>query len=84
MVLSVEVDQFTNEKTLLIWLAYTFKTGGHQWMAHQEWLNFMAASEGCSYIEARSAVPELEPYAIKNGWTLDTRVYTREVELDGK
>ena len=84
MVLSVEIDQFTGDRTLLIWLAYTFKVGGHQWSDHQEWLNLIAAGEGCRFIEARSAVPELVPYAMKHGWTLETNVYRREVEVNGK
>jgi len=83
MVLTIEKDQFTLERTLLIWLAYTYEKGGSNWATHHEWLNFVALNEGCSYIEARSAVPELEPYAIKNGWEVETRVYRREVLQDG-
>tara|TARA_E500000331_G_scaffold341686_1_gene374462 strand:- start:198 stop:722 length:525 start_codon:yes stop_codon:yes gene_type:complete len=83
MVLSVEVDQFTADRTLLIWLAYTYDVGANNWVMHEEWLNDIAAGEDCSFIEARSAVTQMESYATSVGWTLDTRVFRKEVIEDG-
>lgn len=80
MVLSTERDQFTNERTLLIWLAYTYEKGGSNWISHSKWLNDIAVGEQCSFIEGRSAVPQLEPYALKHGWVIDTRIYRKEVD----
>ena len=77
LVLTIEVDRFTKDKTLYMWLAYTYRKGGHQWFAHKNWMNKMAQSFGCKNIEAQSAVPEMESYAVENGWKLDTRVYKR-------
>ena len=80
LILRVEVDQYTNDKTLLLWIAYTYEKGGHQWIAHEKWIEKVAKSFNCKYIEAQSNVPGFESYATKNGWNLDTRIYRREVE----
>lgn len=79
LILTIEVDQFTKDKTLLLWIAYTYKKGGHQWVAHEEWFNNLAKSAGCKYLEARSRVSEMESYTKKIGWELDTRIYRKEV-----
>ncbi len=79
LVLTTQLDPFTGDKTLLIWIAYTYKKGAHNWVRHVEWFEEIAQVLSCRFIEARSAVPELEAYALKHGWSLDTRVYLREV-----
>ena len=79
LVLTSQIDTFTNDKTLLIWLAYTYVKGTNNWLDHVEWFESIARNLGCRFIEARSAVPKMEAYALRNGWSLDTRIYTREV-----
>ena len=79
LVLTTQIDTFTNDKTLLVWLAYTYIRGTSNWLDHVEWFESVARTLGCRFIEARSAVPKMEAYALRNGWSLDTRVYTREV-----
>ena len=83
LVLTTEIDTFTNDKTLLIWIAYTYVRGANNWLDHVEWFETIAHNLGCRFIEGRSAVPRMEAYALRNGWTLDTRIYTREV-FDGR
>ena len=80
LILAVEVDQFTKDKTLLLWIAYTYKKGGHNWLAHNDWFNNLAKEAGCKYLEARSRVPEMESYTRTIGWELDTRIYRKEVK----
>ena len=80
LVLTVEVDTFTKDKTLLLWIAYTYNKGGHEWLAHDEWFNDLAKNAGCKYLEARSRVLEMESYTKKIGWELDTRFYRKNVE----
>ena len=80
LVLTIEVDAFTKDKTLLLWIAYTYEKGGHEWLAHNEWFNNLAKDAGCKYLEARSRVSEMEPYTKKIGWKLDTRIYRKDVE----
>jgi len=79
LILTVEVDQFTKDKTLLLWIAYTYNKGGHEWLAHEEWFDNLAKQAGCKYLEARSRVPEMESYTKKIGWELDTRIYRKKV-----
>ena len=83
LVLTTEIDTFTDDKTLLIWLAYTYIRGPNSWLDHAEWFENVARNLGCKFIEARSAVPKMEAYARRNGWALDTRVYIREVPDGG-
>ena len=80
LILTVETDQFTKDKTLLLWIAYTYEKGGHEWLAHEEWFNDLAKEVGCKYLEARSRVPEMESYTKQVGWELDTRIYRKEVK----
>ena len=80
LVLTVEVDQFTKDKTLLLWIAYTYEKGRHEWLAHDEWFNDLAKEAGCKYLEARSRVPEMETYTKKIGWELDTRIYRKDIK----
>ena len=80
LVLTIKVDQFTKDKTLYMWIAYTYEKGGHEWLAHEEWIESVAKQLDCKFIEAQSNVPAFESYAVKNGWDLDTRIYRRKVE----
>tara|TARA_R100000231_G_scaffold76717_1_gene59611 strand:+ start:1350 stop:1760 length:411 start_codon:yes stop_codon:yes gene_type:complete len=79
MVLSIDVEPFSKTRSLLIWIAHVHETGKHNWKKHVEWLNQIAKAAGCEYIKAQSVVPEMEPYALANGWSLTERVYMREV-----
>ena len=79
LILTVETDQFTKDKTLLLWIAYTYEKGGHEWLAHNDWFNNLAMQAGCKYLEARSRVPEMESYTKQIGWELDTRIYRKKV-----
>ncbi len=80
LVLTIETDRYTKDKTLYMWIAYTYEKGGRHWLAHQDWINALAKESGCKYLEAQSHVPELEPYAFSRGWNTDTRVYRRKVK----
>ena len=80
LVLTTEVDPFTHEKTLVVWLAYVYEKGKHNWLTHIEWFEQLAKALDCRFIEAQSAVNEFEEYFINNGWELDTRIYIREVK----
>ncbi len=80
LVLTTEVDPFTSDKTLLIWIAYVHETGKHNWIKHVQWFEELARNAGCKFIEARSSVPEMEEYAIMQGFNLNTRVYTKKID----
>ena len=79
VVLVVDTDQFTNDKTLVVWAGYVYETGKNNWLDHIDWFDNLAQHLGCRFIEAQSAVPELESYFTSTGWELETKIYTREV-----
>ena len=79
LVLTIEIDRYTKDKTLYMWVAYTYDIGEHQWITHQDWINEVSKNLDCKFIEAQSNVSSFEEYAIKNGWSLDTRIYRRNV-----
>ena len=80
LIFTIEIDRYTKDKTLYMWIAYTYEKGGHEWLAHEEWIESVAKQLDCKFIEAQSNVPDFESYAVKNGWSLDTRIYRRKVE----
>ncbi len=80
LIFTIEIDRYTKDKTLYMWIAYTYEKGGHEWLAHEEWIESVAKQLDCKFIEAQSNVPDFESYAVKNGWNLDTRIYRRKVE----
>ena len=80
LILSTEIDPFTDNRTLLIWIAYVYETGKHNWMKHVQWFEELARNAGCKHIEARSSVSQMEEYALKQGFSLNTRVYTKKVD----
>ena len=77
VILTTESDPFTKDRTLLIWLAYMHVKNTNSWLDHVEWFEGVARGLKCKFIEMRSAVPKMEASAFRNGWYLDTRVYTR-------
>tara|TARA_R100000734_G_C3318990_1_gene113954 strand:- start:729 stop:1187 length:459 start_codon:yes stop_codon:yes gene_type:complete len=84
VVLSVQEDPFSEEKVLVVWIAYTHKRGKNNWLNHIRWFEGIAEYCGCSSIEAQSAVPELGKFLSNTGWTEEFRVYRRKVTLHGK
>jgi hypothetical protein len=80
VVLSVDTDPFTHDKTLVVWLGYVYETGQNNWLNHIEWFEQIATECGCRFLEARSDVKELESYFTSTGWELETRIYNREIK----
>ena len=80
IVLSIEIDRFTKDKTLYVWIAYTYSKGGHVIVTHMPWLDKLAKKYGCKYLEAQSNVRKLEQYFPNNGWELNMSIYRRTVK----
>ena len=79
VILTVEVDEFTKERTLFIWLGYTYEKGNNIWVQKRDWFSQLAKSIGCTYVAAHTKIKELESYFIKEGWELDTRIFRRKI-----
>jgi len=84
VVVHIEVDQFTRAKSLVIWVAYVFNQGEHSWIDNVKWFEELANDCECDFIEARSSIPQLETYFLGTGWHLSTKVFTREVQKNGR
>jgi len=82
-ILTIQPDAFTGEKTLVLWIAYSFEHGNHHGLDHIDWIEEVAKDWDCKSIEVQSAVPELKPYLTNNGWSLEAIIYKREVKNDG-
>lgn len=79
VVTTAEVDEFTGDRTLLIWLAWAREKGQNCALKYYSFFAQGAKREGFKNIEVRSAVPQMENYLLSNGWQKDTVVYTREL-----
>ena len=79
VILTVEVDEFTKERTLFVWLGYTYEKGNNIWVQTRAWFDKIARSIGCTYVGAHTKIKELETYFVKEGWELDTRIFRRKV-----
>lgn len=78
-----EVDEFNDERSFLIWLAFAYGgTGGKLVMKHQQFFENAARDAGYKALEVRSPVLGLKEYLLFQGWEIDTIVYTRR--LDGQ
>lgn len=76
---TTEVDEFTNNKTLLIWIAWTKRKGGKVGIVHTDFFTDLAKEHGYATLEIRSSVESLGTYLTSNGWAIDTVVYSRRV-----
>ena len=79
VILTVEIDEFTKERTLFVWLGYMYETGNNVWVQTRDWFDKLAKSIGCQYVGAHTKIKELDTYFLKEGWELDTRVFRRKV-----
>lgn len=80
VVMHVETDPFTRDKTLVVWIGYVYTTGQNNWLDHIDWFETIALECGCKYLEARSDVPQLDHYFTSTGWELETKVFIREID----
>tara|TARA_R100001510_G_C7629806_1_gene188896 strand:+ start:479 stop:895 length:417 start_codon:yes stop_codon:yes gene_type:complete len=81
-VTTIQVDQYTNKKIFLIWLAYCSNKGLRHKSFIEQYIPFfeqVARDCQCSFVEARTAIGKLSDYYENNGWNLDTKVFTRKL-----
>ena len=78
-VTTTETDEFTGDKTFLVWLAWAKSRGANLAVLHYEFFAKRAKEVGFAHIEVRSSVPALQKYLPENGWRVATVVYTRDL-----
>lgn len=79
VVTTVEVDRFTEDRTLLVWLAWARHRGEKKAAYYLPFFEKQARKAGLQKMEVRSAVRQMIDYLESDGWLLDHIVYTRDV-----
>jgi len=74
-----EVDEFTGNRTFLLWLAWAKKRGTKAGISGTRFFEEAARYAGFSSIEIRTAVPSVVQYLQDTGWQLDTVVLSRQL-----
>lgn len=78
-VTTTEVDEFTNAKTLLIWIAWAKRKGQKVGHVHTDFFLEIAKEHEYTKLEIRSNVDNVGAYLTGSGWAIDTVVYSRDV-----
>jgi len=76
---TTEVDEFTDKKTLLIWLAWSHKRGNKNVLMYYPFFQKLARDMGWEAVEVRTPLPEMRQILVSAGWQVDTVVYRLEV-----
>jgi hypothetical protein len=79
VVSTTETDPYTDEKTMLLWLAWAVKKGNDLVSKYQAFFERVAREAGYSRLETRSPFLGLMPHLTERGWEIDTVVYTRKL-----
>ena len=74
-----ETDDFTGDRTFLVWLAWAKERGQNCVIKHYDFFEEVARETGFKNIEVRTPIKKLESYLLDEGWQLDTAIYTREL-----
>ena len=75
----IEFDKYSGEKVMIMWLAKIEQRGKKQAIRLMEFFDQVGRDCGCSYIEGKTPLEPLGEYYLKNGWELNTKVYTRKL-----
>ena len=77
LITTAERDQFTGQRTFLLWLAWTKYRGLNCAIKYLPFFEGVAKENGFQFIETRTPIAKLEGYFLADGWTKDTVIYTR-------
>ena len=71
-------DEYTDAKTLLIWLAWARAKGKDGVVKYTPYFSKLAKDAGYSMLEVRTPIPAPKRW-LDNGWRLDHYVYVRNI-----
>ncbi len=80
VITTVITDPYTKERTLHFWIAWAREFGGNCVIKYLPFFENVAQQLECKFLEAWTPVDELESYFLQQGWSLDTRIFTRLVD----
>lgn len=79
VITSTEVDRYSGQKSMLIWLAWAKNRGQNCALKYWEFFDRVAKEAEYDRLMVKTPVPQLEPYLIGQGWAKDTVIYTRDL-----
>lgn len=79
VVSTVEVDEFTDVRTFLVWIAWAGRRGNANAAYYLPFVEEQARRMGCGKIEVRTDHMPVAEYLKRGGWNLDTIVLTRDL-----
>ena len=80
VITNVITDQYTKERTLHFWIACAQELGGNCVIKYLPFFKNVAKQLECKFFETWTSVDELESYFINEGWSLETRIFKRQVD----
>ena len=80
VITKVITDQYTKERTLHFWICWAKKLGSNNVINYLPFFENVAKQLECNRLEVWTPVNALEAYLRGSGWSLDTKVYTRQVD----
>ena len=82
-VLTIQSDEFTGDKTLLLWISWAKERGGANAVTFAEFYEALARHYGCRRIETKSVQMPAVEYAQKEvGWTISEITFGKDLHED--
>ena len=81
VITNVITDQYTKDRTLHFWIACAQELGGNCVIKYLPFFQNVAKQLECKLFETWTSVDELEPYFKSEGWSLETRIFKRQVDV---
>ena len=79
-VVTIEVDQFTGDRTFLLWLSWAKERGGANAVTYAKFYEELARQNNCQRIETRSAQMPAVDYAVsKVGWEIREIIFGKDL-----
>ena len=72
-------EQYTNERLLLIWVAWARTRGRNLAVAHTPFFEKQAKDAGFSKLQLKTVTSEVGEYVEANGWERKETVFTRDL-----
>ena len=79
LVTNVLYDEYSKDKIFFIWIAWAKKRGGANGIKHVPFFCTEAKKAGLNKIQFQSKTDAPIDFFTKNGWQVDTIVYTRDL-----
>lgn len=80
IITTTEFDEFSGEKSMLLWLCWVNAKGNHRARRHIAFFDRVAKEAGYDSITLCSSIPAMQKYLLDDGWDIETIMYKREIQ----